>query len=169
MNRCYWFWFRLDLMVFYMVFSSYTHRVKRIHSQWLKGWTIISSFRSQLRTKLHQSSGGRHMRIIISMGKIRGHSSGRHEETREMMRNWVHFLGEAQQWPSSALWLLSIAGLSGQFWTWLKILSKHLGSADSSHVLPSPSYCSLSHFLQPLSVSLFIFLFYYLLSISPET
>lgn len=46
----------------------------------LEGKAIFSVFRAQLREKQHQSSGGRDIKLIMTLGKMRGHSVGRHME-----------------------------------------------------------------------------------------
>lgn len=85
------------------------------------------------------------------------------------MRDWVHFSGAAQPWHSFALWLSSIAAP-------LTILDMEAFSKQFTHVTYSPlhhfsgvSLQRTSSFFTPLPSSTFISLFYYLLSISPET
>lgn len=58
--------------------------------------------RAQLRAKQHQSSLGRDTMLIMSLGKMREHSARRQrqrerEKKEEIMRNWIHFFGEAQR------------------------------------------------------------------------
>ena len=56
---------------------------------------------------------GRATRLIMTLGKMRGHRAGRHAEEKKkaMMRNWVHFFGAARRWHRPALWLSSALGL----------------------------------------------------------